>query len=92
MFIQQVRTMKKIPNLASEILEQYSPNALIDLLIPIFIKGQGIGEFCEGNPRQLLSWYFHIVNCLIVSEHGYQEYGLPDVDTIIRILMRSNKT
>jgi len=87
MLIKQARTMKKITNLHSEILEQYSPNALIDPLIPLFIKGQEIGEFREGNPRQLLSWYFHMVNCLIVSEYEYQEYGLPDIDTIMRILI-----
>jgi AcrR family transcriptional regulator len=86
MFIQHARTMKKIPDKANEILERHSPNELIDLLVPIFIKGQEMGEFREGDPRQLLSWYFHIVNCLITSDNGYHEYGLPDVDTIMRIL------
>lgn len=86
MFIQQVRTMKEPPEQVKQFIERYSANELINMLTPVFIKGQEQGEFREGSPRQLLSWFFHIINCLIVSEHGYQDYGLPDVDTIMRIL------
>lgn len=86
MFIQQVRTMKRAPDEVKELIEKHSPNALVDLLIPIFMKGQEMGEFRKGNPRQLLSWYLHIVNSLIISDHSYQEYGLPDVDILMRIL------
>ena len=87
MLIERVRKADDVPEKVTQIFEQQlSTNVLLDLLIPVFVKGQDSGEFAPGEPRKLLSWYFTIVNSLLTQEQGDEEYGLPDVDVLMRIL------
>jgi AcrR family transcriptional regulator len=88
MLIQQARKTDDVPDEVKQALEQHSPKVLIDQLVPIFIKGQQAGEFSEGDPRELLSWYFNIINSLIMQEQEYEEYGFPSVDILIRIITK----
>lgn len=88
MLIQRSRKADDVPEKAAQIFEQHSMNVLIDLLVPIFIKGQKSGEFTLGEPRKLLTWYFSIINSLIIQDQVDEEYGLPDVDVLMRILKK----
>jgi AcrR family transcriptional regulator len=88
MLIQQARKTDDVPEEVKQALEQHSPKVLIDLLVPIFIKGQQIGEFSEGDPKELLSWYLNIINSLIMQEQHNEEYGFPSVDILMRIITK----
>ncbi|MGG3571420.1 TetR/AcrR family transcriptional regulator [Bacillus gobiensis] len=88
MLIQRSRKADDVPEKVAQIFEQHSTNVLIDLLVPIFIKGQNSGEFTLGEPRKLLTWYFSIINSLIIQDQVDEEYGLPDVDVLMRILKK----
>jgi AcrR family transcriptional regulator len=88
MLIQQARTADVVPEKVAQILDQHSAHVLIDRLVPIFVKGQQVGEFSAGDPRKLLSWYFSIINSLVMQEQGDEEYGLPGVDVLMRILAK----
>jgi hypothetical protein len=67
-------------------MEVHCHNALIDRLVPVFVKGQQLGQFAAGDPRQMLSWYFTVVNSLILQGLGTEEYGLPKPDVLMRML------
>jgi AcrR family transcriptional regulator len=88
MLIQRARKADVVPEKVAQVLEQHSANVLIDKLVPIFVKGQQEGEFSAGDPRELLSWYFSIINSLILQEQGDEEYGLPGVDVLMRFLTK----
>lgn len=88
MLILRAKKEEQIPEIAKQILEQHSDNLLIDRLVPIFVKGQQLGEFSQGDPRELLSWYFYVINSLIMQEVDEEKYGVPDVDFLIRFLTK----
>lgn len=88
MLIQQARKTDDVPEEVKQALEQHSPKVLIDLLVPIFIKGQQTGEFSAGDPRELLTWYLNIINSLIMQEQENEEYGFPSVDILMRIITK----
>ncbi|TDF94692.1 TetR/AcrR family transcriptional regulator [Paenibacillus piri] len=86
--ILQARKAEKVPEQVGHILERYAESNLIERLVPVIVKGQQAGQFFEGDPRQLLSWYFSVVNSLILQELGTEEYGMPSADVLMRILAR----
>lgn len=88
MLMERARKADDVPEKVTQIFEQVSTNVLIDPIIPIFVKGQESGEFSPGEPRRMLSWYFTIINSLLTLEEVDEEYGLPDVDVLIRILTK----
>ncbi|NRD78107.1 TetR/AcrR family transcriptional regulator [Bacillus sp. BRMEA1] len=88
MLIERARKDNDVPEKATQIFEEFSTNVLIDPIIPIFVKGQESGEFSLGEPRRMLSWYFTIINSLLTQEVIDEEYGLPDVDVLLRILTK----
>lgn len=88
MLIFKTRKEEEVPEEVTQILTRESPNVIIDRLVPIFIKGQQAGEFCEGDPYRLLAWYFYILNCLIMAEAEKEVYGLPSVDALMRMLTK----
>ncbi|MCZ8522636.1 MULTISPECIES: TetR/AcrR family transcriptional regulator [Paenibacillus] len=92
MLIQQARRAERLPSKAAEILQQHSPHSLIDRLLPLFVQGQQAGLFSAGDPRQLLSWYFFIINSLIMQEQDQEEYGLPDPGVLMRMLAKQTKS
>ncbi len=88
LLILRARKEVEIPEEARQVLEQHAANALIDRLVPIFIKGQQAGDFSEGDPQKLLSWYFNIINSLIMQEIEKEAYGIPDTDRLMRFLSK----
>ncbi|MFC5652314.1 TetR/AcrR family transcriptional regulator [Paenibacillus solisilvae] len=88
MLIQQARKADKVPEQVAQILAQHSAHVLIDKLLPIIVKGQQAGEFSAGDPRELLSWFFAVISSLIMQEQGNEEYGMPDVDVLMRMLSK----
>jgi AcrR family transcriptional regulator len=55
MFILKAQRDKDIPEKSRQILKQHFNNALIDQLSPVFLKGQELGVFVEGDPQQILT-------------------------------------
>lgn len=88
MLILKARKTDEVPAEVKQILEEYSPDTMIDQLLPIFVHGQEIGEFSTEDPRRLLSWYMSVINSLILQEQGEEEYGFPDVDVLMRMLTK----
>ncbi|WP_284035525.1 TetR/AcrR family transcriptional regulator [Neobacillus sp. 114] len=86
MLMERARTAEDVPEKVTQIFEGVSTNVLIEPIIPIFVKGQESGEFSPGEPRMMLSWYFTIINSLLTQDEIDEEYGLPNVDVLIRIL------
>lgn len=88
MLIHRTRKAVDIPDQAGQILNEFSTDDLINLIIPVFVRGQEAGDFIAGDPRKLLSWYLYIVNSLIVEDQWIEEYGMPDVDFLMRCLAK----
>ncbi|AIY72985.1 TPA: TetR/AcrR family transcriptional regulator [Bacillus tropicus] len=88
MLIERARKDDDVPEKVTRIFENIPTNGLTDLLVPVFIKGQKSGEFSSGEPRKLLTWYFTIVISLLTQEQEEVEYGLPDVEVLMRILAK----
>ena len=84
--ILQARKAEKVPDSVRRLLARYSEDALIDRLVPVFVRGQQSGQFAQGDPRQLLTWYFTVVNSVILQDLGTEKYGLPDPDMLMRML------
>ncbi|MBO0960877.1 TetR/AcrR family transcriptional regulator [Neobacillus sp. MM2021_6] len=88
MLMERARTADDVPEKVTKIFGGVSTNVLIEPIIPIFVKGQESGEFSPGEPRRMLSWYFTVINSLLTQEEIDEEYGLPDVDVLLRILTK----
>ncbi|MED4205383.1 TetR/AcrR family transcriptional regulator [Neobacillus mesonae] len=88
MLMERARKADDVPEKVTQIFEGVSTNVLIEPIIPIFVKGQQSGEFSPGEPRRILSWYFTIINSLLTQEEMDEEYGLPEVDVLMRILTK----
>ncbi|MFF2448301.1 TetR/AcrR family transcriptional regulator [Neobacillus sp. NPDC058068] len=88
MLMERARKAEDVPEKVTQIFKEISTNVLLDPLIPIFVKGQEIGEFSLGESRRMLSWYFTIINSLLTQDEVDEEYGLPDVDVLMRILAK----
>jgi AcrR family transcriptional regulator len=86
--IQRARKDEDVPEKINPIFKQYSAYNLIDILVPIIVKGQELGEFSNEDPRKLASWYFFIINSICIQEVEKEEYGLPSVDVLMRILKK----
>lgn len=86
MLIERARKDEDIPEKATEILQSYSADAMLDRLTPIFVKGQEMGEFINDDPKKLASWYFFIVNSICLQDWEKEKYGMPSVEALMRIL------
>ncbi|WP_096187550.1 TetR/AcrR family transcriptional regulator [Evansella halocellulosilytica] len=88
MLIHRVKKSEDIPDNMFGDDELTSEETLINVLIPTFEKGQESGEFTSGDPKKILSWYFSIIDSLIMCEIGNEEYGMPDVEMLIRMIKK----
>ncbi|QHT61234.1 TetR/AcrR family transcriptional regulator [Paenibacillus lycopersici] len=88
MLILKARKTENLPPRVTEIFERYSNDRMLDQLLPIVIKGQELGEFIQGDPKQLLSWYLCMINSLILQEQGDETYGFPEADVLMKILSK----
>ncbi|MBA4601995.1 TetR/AcrR family transcriptional regulator [Thermoactinomyces mirandus] len=88
MLILKAQRDKDIPGKSRQMLKQHFDNALIDQLIPIFVKGQELGEFVKGDPQKILSWYLYIINSLIMQDVWEEQYAMPTVEMLMRFLSK----
>ncbi|UVI33060.1 TetR/AcrR family transcriptional regulator [Paenibacillus spongiae] len=88
MLIHQARTSDGVPEEAKQLIAQYSMDSyVVDILEPLFIEGQKVGEFAQGDPRKLISAYFTVVSALMtLSIHEDEAYQMPEVDFLLRIV------
>ncbi|MEC0264925.1 TetR/AcrR family transcriptional regulator [Paenibacillus anseongense] len=87
LLIQQAQTAEGVPEQAKLAISRYRPQDTMDLLVPIFEKGQELGEFGEGEPRQMLFLYFSVVTGLMIQEtHAGKGYWQREVNRLIKLL------
>jgi len=89
MFIEQAKKEDEVPKRATELMMSYTNQNLIDYLVPIFKEGQEQGELIADDPRKVLSWYFYIVNLVVIDEQGDSTYGFPSIDMLLRFIKNS---
>ncbi|MBS4201056.1 TetR/AcrR family transcriptional regulator [Bacillus sp. FJAT-49732] len=89
MLIQQAAGSDEVPEKAKQLLEQFSKENPIQLLIPLFIDGQEMGQFCEGDPYKLLFCYFSIITGLMLQEvQADDNYWIHEVDLLMKVIMK----
>jgi TetR/AcrR family transcriptional regulator, regulator of autoinduction and epiphytic fitness len=89
LLIQQTQTSDEVPKEAKQMIEQYSQKDTIDQLVPIFIEGQKLGEFCEGDPLKLLFIYFSVITGLMLLDVQLEEnYWQKELDILMKILKK----
>ncbi|MGG1516404.1 TetR/AcrR family transcriptional regulator [Paenibacillus oryzisoli] len=87
MLLQHARTSKEVPMQAREAIERYGPNDTLDLIVPIFVKGQQMGEFTTGDPLRILFLYFSVITGLMLQDsEPTQGYWLQEVDRLMKLL------
>lgn len=89
LIIQQALTSDGVPEKVKQLLEQYSAQDKMEQLIPIFTKGQEMGEFCEGEPYRLLYLYFSVISGLMIQDFYTDEnYWVNEIDNLMKILTK----
>ncbi|UUZ81537.1 TetR/AcrR family transcriptional regulator [Paenibacillus sp. P26] len=86
MLLQQAQTSEDVPEQAKRILEQYSMQDAPRELVPVFVKGQEAGEFCEGDPFRLLLLYFTVLTGLMLQDLPAD--WLQETDLFMKILAK----
>ncbi|MCY9659306.1 TetR/AcrR family transcriptional regulator [Paenibacillus chondroitinus] len=87
LLIQQAQTAEGVPEQAKLAISRYHPQDTMDLLVPIFEKGQQLGEFGEGDPRQMLFLYFSVVTGLMIQDtQGSMGSWQREVNRLIKLL------
>ncbi len=87
LLLQHARQSDDVPGKVKEILGQYSPQETIQQLAPILIKGQESGEFCAGDPSELLMLYFSVITGLMLQEAPEQGW-FSQIDILMKILTK----
>ncbi|WP_163099866.1 TetR/AcrR family transcriptional regulator [Peribacillus alkalitolerans] len=89
LLIQQAKISDEVPEKTKQIIQHFSSVDPIEQLIPIFIEGQKLGEFCEGDPYNLLHCYFSVITGLMLQDtQEGQKNWIQEVDIIIKILLK----
>lgn len=88
LLIQQAQAAEKIPDQVKQLLAQYSSEEMLRFLVPVFEKGQQLGEFCEGEPYRLLLLYFSVIAGLMLQEAPPEGHWDNEVDLLMKILTR----
>lgn len=85
--IQHANSAEDVPTEAKQLLEHFSVKRYIDQLLPLFEEGQQIGDFAQGNARQLISAFLTILSALITLNMPIDDdHELPDADILMRIV------
>lgn len=85
--IQHANSAEDVPTEAKQLLEHFSVKRYIDRLLPLFEEGQQIGDFAQGNARQLISAFLTILSALITINMPIDDdHQLPDADILMRIV------
>ena len=89
LLIQQVQMSEEVPEKAKQMIESYSSIDTLEQLIPIFIRGQQIGEFCTGDPYKLLFCYLSVISGLMIQDVQLEEnYWINEIDILMKILLK----
>ncbi|MFJ7307454.1 TetR/AcrR family transcriptional regulator [Peribacillus frigoritolerans] len=87
MLIHQARTSDGVPEKVKQLLEQYSMDSFIDVLLPLFQEGQQVGELAAGDPRELIACYLTILSgIMVINSNGSDDYRIPKVDMLLRLI------
>jgi AcrR family transcriptional regulator len=71
MFIHQVRKADSLPKNMIQLLEENSTRAFYNKLVPIIVKGQEAGQIRDGDAKELIAWYFFVIDSLLAQETLY---------------------
>lgn len=89
LLVQQAQTSEGVPLKAKEAIERYSPQETIELLIPIFIRGQQEGQFAEGDPFKRLILFLSVVTGLMLQDaKAVGTDWTQEVDRLMNILTK----
>lgn len=87
LLVQQVQTSDEVPEAARQLVGRYSASSLIEPLVPILLRGQASGDFCPGDPRELLACYLAVVTGLMLQHMPAEgEVRMPRIDLLLKIL------
>jgi AcrR family transcriptional regulator len=92
MLIHQVRKADVVPEKIEQILAKNTPTAFYEKLLPIFEQGQKEGQIREGDTKQVIAWYFLVINSLLAEEEGDEVYGIPSVDFLLQLIQHPYNT
>ncbi|MET3290876.1 UNVERIFIED_CONTAM: TetR/AcrR family transcriptional regulator of autoinduction and epiphytic fitness [Brevibacillus sp. OAP136] len=88
LLLQQVQTSAEVPAEAKAIIEQNPPSEMMGQLLPLFIKGQQLGEFSPGDPERLLFLYFSVLTGLMLQAgQTVPGYWQQDVERLMKIIL-----
>lgn len=90
MLIHQARTSDGVPEMVKQLLKQYSMDAFIDMLLPLFQEGQKAGELAEGDPRELIASYLSVLSgIMVINSNGIEDYRIPKAEMLLRLIDHS---
>jgi AcrR family transcriptional regulator len=87
MLIHQARTSEGVPEKVKQLIEDYSMQAAVDQLLPLFQEGQANGQIIAGDLEGMIASYLSVVNGLMVL--NVQEIGgyqIPKVNILLRMI------
>ncbi|MEK0314137.1 TetR/AcrR family transcriptional regulator [Cohnella sp. 56] len=83
-FVLQLHTSDYLPQAIHSIMDRYAVDKHIDALLPLFEAGQAQGLFVEGEARDLVVYYFSIVQGLMLQSLLMpQRFRFPSIDLIL---------
>jgi len=89
LLIHQARISDELPDQVKELFSQYSMEAYVELMMPIFEEGQREGEIAAGDLEKLISSYFSILSgIMVVNAGGRSAYTIPEVEMIMRLVTK----
>jgi AcrR family transcriptional regulator len=87
LLIHQTRIGEGIPEEAKRLMEHHSTKKYTEQLVPLFKKGQELGEFIEGDPSELASCYLKVLSGLMTLNLNEDDEALPEVDWLLRLVI-----
>ncbi|MDQ0111196.1 TetR/AcrR family transcriptional regulator [Paenibacillus harenae] len=87
MLIHQARTSDGVPEKVKQLLEQYSMDTYMDMLLPLFQEGQHAGEIAADDPRELIACYLSVLSgIMVINSNGNDDYRHPKADMLMRLI------
>ncbi|NEW09257.1 TetR family transcriptional regulator [Paenibacillus sp. SYP-B3998] len=87
MLIHQARTSDGVPEKVKHLLEQYSMDTFIDMLLPLYQEGQQVRELAAGDPRDLIACFLSVLSgIMVINSNGIEDYRIPKVDMLMRLI------
>lgn len=85
--IQQANTDEQVPDEAKQLLGQFSAKRFVEELLPLFEEGQRVGDFAQGDARELISAFLTILSAVITLNMPLDDdHRLPSADLLMRIV------